>query len=451
MKKILYSSVSIALLANIANAFDYNVGGTAQTFTKVGFNNQSYNSSTGAAPTESFTTIFAQLNLNADLGSGFRFGLGGSIGGLAFDSTRNNIIAGQEFSAVQTSYYGYAYDKNTMQNYMIQNAFLEYLYNDRIYFRLGRYESGTAGANHNQKVGEYFSGYTQGAEGYIRLGITRIWGFWSNRRGFAYDEFFNDFYRVHGVDKNGNGRQTYAAGIDFNTTKFTASLFSYGVTGKVVAPGISLTYDTNPDFAFRGLRSITKIRTIVPMALGLEGEFWGESASVRQNQWRGIEKTTATLYIEQKFDLSKFNFGAGYYQNFGNANAHIGTWGNPLLSTIDIWTASAYDIGQALSDIVGKDAITGYGFVGGDYNVFHWKIIARGTKSERSDEQSVGLSLNYRIRDDLFIGGKIEWFSDTTKAGYSPIAGYAGENAGVLSKNRTDDRSHAFFYIHHHF
>lgn len=277
MKKILYSSVSIALLANIANAFDYRVGGTAQTFTKVGFNNQSYDSSTGAAPTESFTTIFAQLNLNADLGSGFRFGLGGSIGGLAFDSTRNNIIAGQEFSAVQTSYYGYAYDKNTMQNYMIQNAFLEYLYNDRIYFRLGRYRSGTAGANHNQKVGEYFSGYTQGAEGYIRLGMTRIWGFWSNRRGFAYDEFFNDFYRVHGVDKNGNGRQTYAAGIDLNTTKFTASLFSYGVTGKVVAPGISLTYDTNPILPLEDCAQLQKSAQLSLWLWGLKVNF-GERA-----------------------------------------------------------------------------------------------------------------------------------------------------------------------------
>ncbi len=63
--------------------------------------------------------------------------------------------------------------------------------------------------------------------------------------------------------------------------------------------------------------------------------------------------------------------------------------------------------------------------------------------------------LNYQIREDIAIGGKLEWFSDTTKAGYSPLGGsyvvQAENSSAVLTNNRKDDRSHAFFYIRHTF
>ena len=141
----------------------------------------------------------------------------------------------------------------------------------------------------------------------------------------------------------------------------------------------------------------------------------------------------------------------GYYQNFGNANELIGRWGNPI--GIDIWTAGAYDIGNALNDIIGRNAVTGFGYLGANYGSFDWKFIGRGTNSPRSAEQSVALLLNYQIREDIAIGGKLEWFSDTTKAGYSPVVfGYGkGEEPHKLDKKRTDDRSHAFFYIRHTF
>lgn len=46
-----------------------------------------------------------------------------------------------------------------------------------------------------------------------------------------------------------------------------------------------------------------------------------------------------------------------------NANAYIGTTGNPL--GIDFWTNSVYDIGQAISHVVTADAISGWVFGGG--------------------------------------------------------------------------------------
>ena len=68
--------------------------------------------------------------------------------------------------------------------------------------------------------------------------------------------------------------------------------------------------------------------------------------------------------------------------------------------------------------------------------------------------ESEAFILNYQIREDIAVGGKLEWFSDTTKKGYSPLGGsYQSQNNGgtMLTQNRKDDRSHAFFYIRHIF
>ncbi len=443
MKKILYSSVVLGLVATSASAFDYKVSGSAESFTKWGFNNQKLNKESGAAPTESFTTIFSQLNLNLDLGAGFKAGFGGAIGGLAFDST-DGKDPNQPFSAVRNAYYGVSWDRNNnngkIQNYMFQNAFVEYD-NNTFYVKAGRYESG--------KVGEWFSGYNQGAEAALNISALKVWGFLSNRRAFAYDRWFNDFYRVHGKYNDSIAtRNTYAAGLDLNFGGLTIGAFSYFTPGHFTAPGANVTFQSNPSFEGQGFNATTKIRFLAPIAdenkIGTQsGRDWGE-----------IGKYSYTLYIDQRFDVDKLFFGVGYYQNFGNANELIGRWGNPI--GIDIWTAGAYDIGNALNDIIGRNAITGFGYLGANYGSFDWKFIGRGTNSPRSAEQSVALLLNYQIREDIAIGGKLEWFSDTTKAGYKSIvwgdakqSEYGGGKSDT--KKRTDDRSHAFFYIRHTF
>jgi len=432
MKK---SLLSLALVLASAQAFEYKINGSAETFTKWGFNNIQPNLETGAAPTDSWTSLFSQLNLTADLGAGFEFGLGGSLAGLAFDSTAGGPTSFNG-SPVQSSYFGYSWDKGKVQNYMVQNAYLAF---DSKYFyiKAGRYESG--------KVGEWFSGYNQGAEGYVQAGAFKLWGFWSNRRAFAYNNWYLDFYRVHGLKQD-----IFAAGIDLTFGGFKTSLFSYYVDSKVTAPGISLTYDSNTNFELSGFRSLTRVRTLFPQALSsFNGLDTSAVGYVGQRDWGTINASSATLWIDQRFDIDNFNFGVGIYKNFGNANELIGRYGNPVLSVVDFWTGGAYDIGQSLSDMIGKDAFTGYGYVGATYGAFNWQVLARGTNSPRSAEQSVALSLGYKIREDFKIGGKIEWFSDTTKAGYNPFQGVM--EGDKLTSNRTDDRSHIFFYMAHTF
>lgn len=431
-KTFVYSSVVLALLAGSASAVDFSVDGSVQSFSKAGFNNQRLNSDRGIAPTDSFTTLFSQVNVNADLGAGFKLGLGGSMGGLVYDSTSSGRGAGDAYSVVQDAYFGVAWDKNggngRVQNYMIHNAFLEYS-SSMFYLKAGRYESGN--------VGEWFSGYNQGAEAYVNAGPAKLWGFFSNRRAFAYDQWFNDYYVVNRDGSKSLPQNTYAVGLDLGFSGFTLSGFSYLVPEKVVAPGVSLTLDTNPAFEGQGFRSMTKIRTLFPMA---QGEYKEGKSKNQGRDWGKIQNQAATLYIEQKFDLDNVNFGAGFYQNFGNANALIGTWGNPLM--LDFWTATAYEYGRALSDMVGADATTGFGFFGMNHGSFDWKVIARGTSSKRSDEQSLALHLKYQVNEKLAMGGKLEWLNDTTKAGYH---GY--NESSILTNNRTDDRSHLFFFV----
>lgn len=438
MKK---SLLGLALVCASAQAFDYTISGSAETFTKWGFNNVTPDVNTGRAPTDSFTTLFSQLNLKADLGAGFVFGLGGSLAGLVFDSTQGFTANGYSFNAspVQASYFGYSWDKGKVQNYMIQNAYLSYE-GAHLYLKAGRYEAG--------KVGEWFSGYNQGAEGYIQSGAFKLWGFWSNRRAFAYNQWYLDFYRVHGLKKD-----IFAAGVDLTFGGFKTSVFSYYVDSKVTAPGVSFTYNTNTDFQLSGFRSLTRVRTLFPQALssfdGLNTSGEASGIGSGQRDWGVINASSATLWIDQHFDVDNFNFGVGIYKNFGNANELIGRYGNPVLSVVDFWAAGGYDIGQSLSDMVGKDAFTGYGYVGATYGAFNWQVLARGTNSPRSAEQSVALNLDYKIREDFKIGGKLEWFSDTTKAGYNPFQGViVGQK---LTANRTDDRSHIFFYMTHTF
>lgn len=434
-KTFVYSSVVLGLLAASASAVDFSVDGSVQSFSKAGFNNQMLNPDRGIAPTDSFTTLFSQVNVNADLGAGFKLGLGGSMGGLVYDSTSsdNGGASAVNGSVNQDSYFGMANDKGTIQNYMIHNAFAEYS-SDMFYLKAGRYESGN--------VGEWFSGYNQGAEAYVKAGPAKLWGFFSNRRAFAYDQWFNDYYVVNRDGSKGLPQNTYAAGLDLGFGGFTLSGFSYFVPEKVIAPGVSITLDTNPAFEGQGFRSTTKIRTLFPMAQGdfKKGKASNMNGGSTYRDWGRVQDQTATLYIEQKFDLDNMNFGAGFYQNFGNANALIGTWGNPLM--LDFWTGTSYDFGRALSDMVGADATTGFGFFGMNYGSFDWRLIARGTSSKRSDEQSIALHLKYQINEKLAMGGKLEWLNDTTKAGYH---GYL--KGGVLTNNRTDDRSHLFFFV----
>lgn len=413
----------VALLAlSGVFGFEHKIHGQFGSFTKWGFNDQKYQAGTGIAPTDSFSSVVGTLNYTAKFADLVSITAGGALGGLAYDSTRFDSI-GLFGSPVQSSYFGANWEKQQPQNYVIQNANVG-IDHKNVYLRLGRYESG--------KVAEWFSGFNEGAEGYVAFSDFKIWAFVSGKRAFAYNQWFYEFYRVNGP------REIYGAGFDYNIDKFKASLFAYGSDSTFFAPGVSLDFDTAGGEE-NSVSSVTKVRVLVPIALSSVS---GSDAQGRN--WGIVGKNTTTLWIDEKVRLGKYFVGVGVYKNFGNANELIGRYGNPLGGVVDMWTASAYDIGQSLSDMLGRNAITGYLRAGASYGDFSWSILGRVTDSPRSAEQSLALLVDYKVRDDISVGGKLEGFMDTTKAGYT-LAGH------TLEANRTDDRSHLFFYISHTF
>lgn len=159
-----------------------------------------------------------------------------------------------------------------------------------------------------------------------------------------------------------------------------------------------------------------------------------------------VDKLSGNLNVILKAYMFDYNLRLGVYKNFGTANAHIGTYGNPL--GIDQWTASVYDVGPSLNDITARNAISvwlsGGGAHGFEVGTFSWEILARYTQSPRSDEQSVALFLSQAFKNGFAVGLKLEYLRDTTKAGYTI---YGTE----LSAKRTDDRSHAFITLDYNF
>lgn len=400
--------------------FEHKIHGQFGSFTKWGFNDQTFNQAEGIAPTDSFSSVVGTLNYTMKFADLVSVTVGGGLGGLAWDSTRNDRIVDWG-SPVQSSYFGANWQNGRVQNYVIQNANIG-IDHKNVYLRLGRYEAG--------KVGEWFSGYNEGAEGYAAFSDFKVWAFFSAKRAFAYNQWFYEFYGVWGP------REIYALGVDYDSSKVKASIFTYGVDSRFFAPGVAFDFDSAGGEE-DSISSVTKVRVLVPTRIGA---FVADSG----RDWGAVDKTSATLWIDEKVRLGKYFVGAGVYKNFGNANEDIGRYGNPVLSVVDFWTASAYDIGQSLSDMIGKDALTGYLRAGASYGNFSWSILGRLTDSPRSSEQSLALFLNYKVREDISVGGKLEGFMDTTKAGYR-IAG------GTLADKRTDDRSHLFFYISHTF
>lgn len=279
----------------------------------------------------------------------------------------------------------------------------------------------------------------------------KFWWFSSWGRAFAYSQWFLDFYApVSSKTKNGKAENLgiHSGGIDYvhNSiatnngvkdgmsilfrpwTQFYASLFN--------AAGGKLDYQHYFGNGYGvGL-------TIQGYALNIIGS--GES----------VDKLSGNLNAILKAYMFDYNVRLGIYKNFGSANSHIGTYGNPL--GIDQWTASVYDKGPSLNDITSRNAfsvwLSGGGAHGNEVGTFSWEILGRYTTAPRSDEASVALFLNQRFNNGFALGLKLEWFSDTTKAGYTIYdKNVLTYDKNVLTKNRTDDRSHAFVTLDYNF
>lgn len=449
MKRLSLSFIILVSLGAISlEAFDYKVSGRAESFSKVGFNNTPIDSNKGKYPTESFVTMVGALQIDMEVlnsqDQSLRAGLGGMIGGLAYDSTRNLIdVNGEKFGSVGYNYIGYwgryygdapwggntGFSDNT-RNYVLYNAYLDYEYSGIFGIKAGRYES----------EAEFHSSYTQGFQAYVKFSDFKLWWFSSYGRAFAYDQWLYDFYAPKVVvDSKGKSVNygIHAFYATYSHKGLLVSPFLYFSPKTHIAPSLKLQYDTKPDFKGVGFRSKTTVYGLFPIL---------DERVVGTNRYGNpAPKTAQTLIVKQHFDLDNYNVGGGLYINFGNANAHFGTYGNPV--GIDFWAASAYDIGPSMSDMMGKNARTGFLYGGGKHGDFSWGMLGRITFSDRSDEQSIAVNVAYSFPNNIAAGLKLEYFNDITKAGYK-----VGESKQVPGQPKDiSDRSHMMAFLRHNF
>lgn len=426
--------------------------GWVESFSKIGFNNQSIDNNLGKYPTDSFSAMVGSFGLKSELKSQIqtlKAGLSVTAGALVYDSSSKPYPGG--VGSVMNEYIGMwegfdSQGKSSVKRhyYVVNNAYLDYELKlgakSGFYLKGGRYESSA----------EYMSGYTQGFEVGLNLGNLKLWWFSSYGRAFAYGQWLVDFYAPRGyVDSGGkfihNGIHAFKATYSFLGLDIIPAV--YFSKGTYIAPIIEARYDTKRDFDGKGFRSQTTVHFMNPLH---------ESRVVGNYRYGDlVGKEAQTLYIKQRFDINQYNFGLGLYKNFGNANAYIGTIGNPL--SLDLWTTTAYDLGRNISDMIGKDAITPFVFVGGKHfdNRFSWNLISRYSDSRRSEEASIAGSLSYVLGGGLSVGVKLEWLRDTTKAGYR-VGSNPNNNGSDLqtiksTPKRTDDRSHSFIWVRYEF
>lgn len=466
--KILAVSTIVASMFSTASAFDIKYNGWLEAFGKGGFNNQAIDADKGIYPTDSFLNVVGSLGFDGNLlpkdteNQSLKYGFNVTGGSMILDSTSKGFPLGPD--SVNNEYVGNwaGYNQNlgpkdgtNRHLYVVNNAYLDYTYGDfdtspfSFQFKGGRYLSSA----------EYMSGYTQGFEAAMKFKFSdsqslKLWWYSSYGRAFAFGQWLIDFYSPQGYMTGADGKSGKFANYGIHAFKAIYSFGGLDITpyiyfspGTYTAPAFRVEYDTNKGFDGTGFRSRTFANILLPI--------YGDDTWVGKYRWGSIvDKYTQSLLIQQQFDYNNYNFGLGLYKNFGHANARIGTTGNPWM--IDFWTASSYDIGRSISDMIGKDAITPYLFVGGTHfaNKLWWQILGRWTDAERSQEHSVALNLKYQIDERLSIGGKIEYFSDTTKAGYKVgWANESGSNGNTAPQSGTPknvaDRSHAFLWIHY--
>lgn len=186
--KILLSSVVLSG----ANGLEVLLNGSAETFGKFGFDKNKYMPSSGGEvgqyPTDSYASMFGEININIEFTKNFKAILGGALNGKIYDSSTSQGDTGLKDSGYIGFYQGYYGDSNQKnRNYILHNAFLEFN-SEYVGFKLGRYEVENL---------DWFNAFNQGGEIYAKYGFVKAFAFYSDARAMAYSNWFWDYSKFH--------------------------------------------------------------------------------------------------------------------------------------------------------------------------------------------------------------------------------------------------------------
>ncbi|PAF46775.1 hypothetical protein BKH46_06020 [Helicobacter sp. 12S02634-8] len=453
MKTLGKTLLAVGIFTSLGNGFEYKVNGQVQNYSKFGFNNDKINQAKGKYPTDSFSTMIASLGVNMDIGAGFQAGLGGTIGGIVYDGTKyqktiDNTTLNPDglvwnyFGFWAGNDYRFSASANNTKNYFIQNAFITYTYDKYIQIKGGRF----------QMPGDWFSGYIQGL--YLQswaIPHTRLWSFATNHRASWGGKWFKDYKYINpNVAKdNGKGFYVFGVGAEFKYKNFSAQPYFYAQDSRFYAPGIHLTYDTNPDFKSEGFRSKTEIiflhMTHVGPALQKSTAYNNYDALLYPGQ-QFVGRGGESLLLKQTFEIDRYYFGGAFYKNFGNPNEFLAPYGDP--TGFDNYDNSVYD-SAAWNNVFRRDAINGFLFAGAQYAQLKITLLGRYTDTPRAREEAFSIGLDYKFAHNILAGLKAEYYNNTTFKGFT--LGYSGNKPKPLTQNVTQDRSYISTFIQHNF
>ncbi|WP_104747906.1 outer membrane family protein [Helicobacter cetorum] len=428
----------------LLQAFDYKFSGIAESYSKVGFNHSKINSKEGIFPTETYSTITAKLQIDVNLLSkkienhSVKMGLGGMLGAFAYDSTKtlidqsNGKVYGTMLWFYLGRWWGFLGDapwkkshflsNMHARDYVLYNAYLSYSYDNKFQLKLGRYLS---------KM-HLMSGYTQGFELDYKITpkISFKW-FSSFGRALAFGAYIRDFYAPITYDNKDKIAfyGIHSLNLKISTKYFSTTPFFYFSPKIYNAPGLETHIDSNPKFKGLGFRSLTQVVIFFPIyASYLANEYWRNAK---------IGHFGTSLSLHQRFDYNEYNFGFGYYENFGNANAKIGWYGSstPILFRDN----SIYD--GFLDNLISPNAITGYVFCGGVHKKFLWGILGKYTYAPRASERALGLHIGYKYNQFFSVDILLQYHHLNTHKGYKTNISdwYQGYNKNF--KATSQDRS----------
>lgn len=452
MKKLTQTLLLTGLLAPIsiyggdASSFEYKVKGLVQNWSKFGLNDNKINVTEGKYPTESFSILSAELGIDMNFGAGFSAEILGAAGGFIFDNTKfQRNVEGNLFSpnGLAWSYFGYwqGFDNSstatarTARNFILRNAQIAYKYDKYIQIQIGRF----------QVPGDWINGFVQGA--YLQSWIiphTKLWFWAANRRASYGGKWLREFrfLNTNIPAENDRGFFVYKGGADVLYQNYSISPYILSQDARFFAPGVRLSYDTDPAFKSEGFRSKTEIAFLYMHHFGPALKKSTSSNNYKVGELSTAGKGGQSLLIKQRFDIDNYNIGLAIYKNFDNPNEFVASIGDP--TGFDNYNASVYD-GSGWNNVFRKDSISGFIFGGGNYERFSWGFLGRLTFAPRADEQTLAINFDYQFPRNIKAGIKAEYYGQTIKEGYII------RSSPALKKDVFQDRSSITTYITHNF
>lgn len=440
---------------NLLSSVEYNFSGDVANYSKFGFNHTVIDETTGHYPTDSFSIIDSNINFDVTDLNHFTLGVGLALGGIIYDSTKYDKDTSGKFvnpNGLAYKYLGYYAPHNGKEKATALDAkdfYLSNLYagyeNEFFSFKIGRFVF---------KNTDWLTGNQEGAEIHFKTSHTDTWGVLTDKKASLGGKWLKDFKYL-----NSSPEPTLACGVKINYENFTINPYIQTQLSLYVMPAISFEYKR--EFELLGLlfSSKTNFSTyyiyhtlegqnrLSAYDNGLEPVF-GAITIPTLDGYKGrlVGKGGESFLFKQIFYLShnafKHDFGFQFYGNVGNANEFVGGYGNPL--GIDLNDSTIYDRGTANNAIFASDAFSNIFFYGLKYQNFKVNVLNRYTMSNRSNEESFSLNMDYFVNAKFSLGLNMTYFDDKTKKDYQI-------SQTLLPKTLNEDRSYVSTYIKHLF